>query len=361
LKRLSTLDTTRGLLMLYIVAFVHGVFWLKLLPLWGASLFLFEMPAVFVVSGMAFAHGMASLGDRPFTLSGLKAYGQFLASRWTRILVPYLLYALVCTVYVASLTDATPGAAHGWLSPGQAWLNPFIYGRGASVSVLNWHLWFVPVFLIVSALMPWVSRIGVPWRPDLLVWVAGCLILALGFSALRFQGEDLVKPVVFFSLFSALGFHMVRQSGYFSQVRWAWIASLCLALLALLALRGGAQKLDMQVNKFPPNYIYFLFSCLWLAVFMLIPRWAPGLVRYVMVWGDRAWLRPFKANGYSIYLWQGMGYTLAIRLGVAAHWPAWVVWLVAIGLSVGLGMLAAPLEKVRWPMRRVQALPKPAA
>ena len=57
MKRIHNLDTVRGVLMLYIVGIIHGQFWLNLIPLpqWASSLMLFEMPAIFIVSGYAYA------------------------------------------------------------------------------------------------------------------------------------------------------------------------------------------------------------------------------------------------------------------------------------------------------------------
>jgi hypothetical protein len=42
-KRIHNLDTVRGVLMLYIVGIIHGLFYLNLIPQWASSLMLFEM------------------------------------------------------------------------------------------------------------------------------------------------------------------------------------------------------------------------------------------------------------------------------------------------------------------------------
>jgi hypothetical protein len=70
----------------------------------------------------------------------------------------------------------------------------------------------------------------------------------------------------------------------------------------------------------------------------------PGVVETLA--GAR-WLQPFMRAGYSIYLWQGLGYTAALLIGRALDWSVWAVWPLAAALSVALGLLAAPLERLR--------------
>lgn len=83
MKRIHNLDTARGILMLYIVGIIHGLFWLKLIPQWASSLMLFEMPAIFIVSGYAyFLYENSMFNETQHQLS-IKAYVLFLAARLT--------------------------------------------------------------------------------------------------------------------------------------------------------------------------------------------------------------------------------------------------------------------------------------
>ena len=47
------LDAARGALMAYIVIIIHGVFWLGVIPTGPGSWLLFEMPPVFIITGVA--------------------------------------------------------------------------------------------------------------------------------------------------------------------------------------------------------------------------------------------------------------------------------------------------------------------
>jgi peptidoglycan/LPS O-acetylase OafA/YrhL len=101
----------------------------------------------------------------------------------------------------------------------------------------------------------------------------------------------------------------------------------------------------MQENKFPPNALFFLFSCAWVSALMLMAR---TLGEGMAVRLFRApWLQPFMKWGYSFYLWQGLGYAVAHRMSKLLGWPAVLIWLAGLVLTLGFGLLAAPLERLR--------------
>jgi len=128
---------------------------------------------------------------------------------------------------------------------------------------------------------------------------------------------------------------------------------LALALAGMIGpamLQPASVTLDMQHNKFPPNAIFFLFSCVWTAALLIGARLvtstqSEALARSPLV-------RPFMSAGYSIYLWQGVGYSLAAYFGGALGLNIYVIWIVAIALTIALGLLFAPLERIRLPKRK---------
>jgi uncharacterized membrane protein len=141
---------------------------------------------------------------------------------------------------------------------------------------------------------------------------------------------------------------MARANEYFSHANFGHVAIVVAILLMVIAVaEGNFRVLNMHVNKFPPNGIFFLFSCLWVSLFLFLSVKVSWFLVTFKKLGDGIWLRPFITAGYSIYLWQGIGYTVAIQVGKAAHIPILAVWLLALGISVGLGLLAAPAERVR--------------
>ena len=332
--------------MLYIVGIIHGLFYLNLIPQWASSLMLFEMPAIFIVSGYAYSLYENSMFNGTQHPLSIKAYGLFLATRLTRILVPYAVYAMTCIalIYFLSWIGKENDYALSDLIVG--WMNPANFGEGFSVGRLNSHLWFVPVFLIVTVAMPLVTRFRPFKNPNLSFLVVGVAIAEFAISKAHFPGHDIIKQAVFYLIFSLLGYYMARANEYFSRASVGHVAIVAAILLMVFTVaEGNVHVLNMQVNKFPPNGIFFLFSCLWVSLFLSVK--VPWFLEIFKKHGDGIWLRPFITAGYSIYLWQGIGYTVAIQVGKAAHMPILAVWLLALGISVGLGLLAAPAERVR--------------
>jgi peptidoglycan/LPS O-acetylase OafA/YrhL len=121
-------------------------------------------------------------------------------------------------------------------------------------------------------------------------------------------------------------------------------------MIGAAMLQPASVTLDMQHNKFPPNAIFFLFSCVWTAALLIGARLvtstqSEALARSPLV-------RPFMSAGYSIYLWQGVGYSLAAHFGGELGLNIYVIWIVAIALTIALGLLFAPLERIRLPKRK---------
>lgn len=124
--------------------------------------------------------------------------------------------------------------------------------------------------------------------------------------------------------------------------------TLVVALLALLAFHlflPAGYSLNMQANKFPPNFIFFMFCAAWVAFLLILISFLPDSLPEKL--SRQLWLRPFIANGYSIYIWQGAGYSLAAYLGGTYQYPVGAVWGGALVLTIVFGMIASPLEKLR--------------
>jgi peptidoglycan/LPS O-acetylase OafA/YrhL len=340
------------MLMLYIVLIIHGLFWLDLLPEWVSSWLLFEMPLMFIVSGYAYYLYENSRPDRSINIRNsnlllVKDYFSFLTSRFIRILVPYAIYAATCVVSIYLLALFGQGNDYSLSDLILAWINPVNYGRGYSFKMLNWHLWFIPVFLIVTAAMPIATKFRPIKNPNLLSVFVGVVVIQVVVSKADFPGENTIKQAAFYLVFSLLGYYMARSGEYFRGANFSRIAIVAVIALASIAMFGGGRPMNMQDNKFPPNYIFFLFSCLWVSLFLLILYKFPSVVAKVEKYADRRWLSPFITSGYSIYLWQGVGYTAAAQAGAILHLPILAVWPLALVLSVGFGLLAAPAERVR--------------
>lgn len=351
ITRVVTVDVARGLLMLYVVIVVHGLFWLNLLPETISSMFLFEMPAIFWVSGYAyFLADQRQRVQNPVAPVPGAAYLRFMASRLWRVLVPYLVYALVCMTVSAGIAmqpNAKPAPSIAEIAA--SWLNPFSYGREYTVGMLNWHLWFIPTFLVVTALLPLVSKIkwSAPIPPWLGLIAASAVFLAL--SPLDFDGSNALKQVLFYLMWAWLGYRMARPDSSIPTGALFKVALLAASgLLAVLVMRPDGIPLNMQTHKFPPDHVFVLFSSLWMVTLFGVARSLRTHARRFEALGERFWLRPFVASGYSIYLWHGLGYTLSVWAGTLLGLPVLITWLGAVVGSVALGRIAAPVERWRW-------------
>jgi hypothetical protein len=115
-------------------------------------------------------------------------------------------------------------------------------------------------------------------------------------------------------------------------------------------------SLDMQLNKFPPNWIFAIFSTIWVIFFIkgtkllsknLIDKLSSSFL-----------LKPFIKKGYSIYLWQGVGYTLASTLSNSFHLPTIIKVCLSVLFSVFFGIAAYPVEALKLTGKKVSPMLK---
>lgn len=334
------LDAARGALMAYIVIIIHGTFWLSVIPPGPGSWLLFEMPPVFIITGAAFYLGEMAKGRRT-------PYPRFLWRRAVRILLPYFAYALACAAIVLVARYQQDGASLQTIwGAVWAWINPITRGGGHTMYMLSWHLWFVPPFLLVTALMPFIAPRSVPpWlRPWMLTLVGFAIVL--GAHEITFPQNEIVQNAIFYGLWAIFGVLIASAPGRYKSWEYALVLVLALAGIAVAAIAmPGRVSLDMQHNKFPPNAVFFLFCCVWMMFWLIVVR-ALGSVRIDRLAHLPA-LRPFMSAGYSIYLWQGLGYSAAAALGRPQHWSPYAIWPLAIAITIVLGLIAAPLERIR--------------
>lgn len=337
--RVVGLDVARGALMAYIIIVIHGMFWLNLVPWRWASLFLFEMPLIFMISGAA-----VFLGERANA-----KYLDFLARRAVRILVPYFAYALVGAALMIALRyqDAP-------FETLLAWLNPVNGGAGRSAPMLNWHLWFVAPFLAVMAVMPFLGPLAARAHAPLWSQAIGGTLLTLAADMLDETRLGIVQTIVFYALWAGFGYALARNYARYKLLDYALMLAFAAAALAALFLAFPGQfTFNMQTNKFPPNAIFFLFCTAWVAFFLIITRAIPE--RFLEAAANSPLLKPFISSGYSIYMWQGLGYWSAAQVGREYGWDKFAIWPLAIALSVLLGMIASPLERIRLPKAKARA------
>ncbi|WP_139379634.1 acyltransferase family protein [Zoogloea sp. LCSB751] len=335
--RLVGIDVARGLLMAYVVCVIHPVFWFRLVPQEVGSILLFEMPLIFMISGAAYR---LSERAKP-AIVGFKGYCKWVLRRGIRILVPYWAYALVCTVLVLKY-----GGSENCLDVLVAWLNPTQYGEGSSILMLNWHLWFVAPFLAVSILLPAIIFFVPIKKPPL--WLLALLATAFVyiFDILDTTKSGWLQTIFFYLVWTVFGFSLTSKPTLFGSRCYLKLFAMSFIVLSVLFIfKQPGITLNMQANKFPPNAIFFIFSCAWVSIILLfVGRLASSYSIFLV---NSILLKPFIYAGYSIYLWQGLGYSIAQWLGMKFDLNVAIVTACAISLSIVLGLVASPIERLR--------------
>ena len=329
------IDIARGALIFYIVTVIHGAFWLNIIPRPYSSLLLFEMPLIFIISGYTYALFEKKSG---FVLN-LKNYILFLISRSSRIIIPYLVYATFCS-FIVVLRDIKVSQIEITATI-QAWLNPFTHGRGYSFGMLTSHLWFIGPFLMVTFLLPIVTKFY-PLRTPLWLTSIGLCTIISTISVIQEPASKLITPI-FYLFWAYLGYVLA------SHIKIKRSQCLLLAMFGIVVLVLSKfflpVTLDMQSNKFPPNCLFFVFSSIWVSLFLLVfSSLNPSKIEFL---ASSTWFKPFIINGYSIYLWQGVGYTAAQIIGLKINLPIYFEWLLAIVTTVFLGIIFGRLERIR--------------
>jgi fucose 4-O-acetylase-like acetyltransferase len=319
--------------MIYIVTIIHGVYWLGFGQAFS-SILLFEMPIVFIISGYAYAIYVKANPE-----VNLSIYIKYAQTRISRIYIPYFAYALVCAI-VVTLIQGNTNIQENLV----AWLNPFTRGQGHSISSLSWHLWFIPPFLIVTLLLPVVTYKWIRKLPLVLCFLLLCFFL---YFANWYIEARLATPV-FYLFWAYVGFKLGGGLTLKSKTLFTVIAiATSMLVIGVVFLN---QSLNMQLNKFPPNLMFLWFSCIWVSLLFLgVNHVSTNVVNYLL---DNKFVALFVKNGYSIYLWQGIGYASAITIQSQFDLHVLLTWCMAIMFTVILGTLFSPLEKIKWTFSR---------
>jgi surface polysaccharide O-acyltransferase-like enzyme len=349
IQRDGNLDTLRGIMMLYVVAVIHGMYWLNSVPSNLDSLLLFEMPIIFFISGCSFYYQI-NLAKFKEPVGFGEFYYKFISGRTKKLLVPYLGYALCCIALVWFGSKDIDRNEVSFFTVAVAWLNPFQIGANYSIGMLNGHLWFLPIFLAVCLLLPVVAKLPSFSNKAILFAIFVASVLHFYLSKYVASSAPFFTTVFFYLIFTVYGYYFKKNS--INKHALIFTAAI-LCLVIIYFTEHDKNTFNMQKNKFPPNYIFLLYSfaCLSASIFFgKMTRLSTNLLEWL---GNRVYIKPFINSGYEIYLWQGLGYSIAIKLGKTYLYPKYVIWVLAIISSIFFGVLAALIEKRIVRMRRL--------
>ena len=341
-KRDEQLDLYRGIVMLYIVCFIHVIYWLGIGQEPLRSLALIEMPAVFFISGAALS-----------VTHNRRRLAATLWSRAKRVVFPFYIYAAVSLIVLSllvglrsvlsdlsSLSDSIASTPLGRMT----WHDLFtlLSCKGIPHAPYASHLWFIIPYLVLTCTFglqqkarEYLSRGG---------YFSLCLIaFCLSAWAGRFT------TITAYNLFFVAGWLFYRQLSW----RTIYVLTLLCALVTSGILLGGATFCPMQAHKFPPDFVFvaygFFSLCLCSIVF--------GHCRLP----SNSLLKRWNQAGYTIYLYQNLVY--AVWSMCFYHWEMfyshrWIGGFAsALAVFVGSTLLSyftIPIE--RWCMQQINSL-----
>jgi len=144
--RNEELDYLKAINMIYIVGVIHTIFWW--VPNYSLRLtfLLVEMIVVFFATGVSLKY------------SKNVKYLDYLKNKFFRIILPYIIFSIFSVSVMFLFENKVPFSIFdkNYFSVLGSWLNIFSSSNYAisNANFLNWHLWFIPVYIIMMLFLP---------------------------------------------------------------------------------------------------------------------------------------------------------------------------------------------------------------
>lgn len=283
-QRDNQLDAYRGLIMIHMVCVIHVLYCIgpKIEPL--SSVLLFEMPAVFFISGAA-----QSRRESPFP-----PILTYIAGRAKRVLVPFFLFIPLLLFGFAAVSFAGLSVGNyvfdaSSLTAGDV-VKLLLTGGNAKIPTYQ-YTWFISCYFALLCSFPIQRRLLRHIPRTLYLSLNLVAIAAMSFIDLGFHQGYLVKNLVIYNFFFLAGYFYYRR---FSLRHLVAVAAVTVPIAVFTFISGTA--VPMQQHKFPPDICFLAFGMAWLSVLSLL-LWKAKLpeCRMINVWNER---------GYNIFLYQ---------------------------------------------------------
>lgn len=270
------LDIYRGFVMLYITCFIHVIYGNSFISSPLKSLILVEMPAIFLLAGAS------------FSLSKKKTYVEYMTSRLNRVLKPYWIYAVVCVFlcFIAGFLKPDYFLTFGDL------MNWFIlFDPQTPIPFIGWHIWFILPYLLLSLLIPGcyflVRKYAI--RQEV-VLLTGLILTGM---ADWLEWSELPRMLIVYGVFYVMGFYYKQKKS--PALIWG------ILLAGLLVCLSVGYGWDMQLNKFPPNLMFAIYTYLVLFTFNGALK-KVCLFLYGITW-VKSIVDIYAVHGFTIYLY----------------------------------------------------------
>lgn len=283
--------------MIYVVCFIHVIFWFNIGSEPYISMALIEMPAIFFISG-------ASLSIRNRNENLLETF----LNRFKRVILPYYIYAFISLLiltfftllgrylipYIGKQVDLDYDVLYFFdiTSYSMNDIAYILFCRNISQSPFSSHLWFIMPYMIISCSFVFQSKIIK--KLNKWYYAASCIILCI--LTQLFTDRSIIREIVFYNVFFLSGYLFYKKIG----IKQIAIAGLLFVLIISVYIVFGGSFTPMQGHKFPPDLV-FLFYGLFFLCFISLILWH---IKLPKLWIFQLW----NSRGYTIYLYQNFVY-----------------------------------------------------
>lgn len=348
IKRDLDLDFLRAFGIIWVIL-IHTLYWPSLVDQSiGLSLLLIEMPLIF------FLIGASNIYAKKRTLR------DFYYRRIMRILKPYELYAISVIIFSLITSKVVSDVSTGEFI--MSWINPF--GKHHSeFPFLSWHTWFINIYFIIIIVLPLFLKVHEHGFSK---------VLLIGFPALLFVlntvsnvNENIsiknhIIYLLFYGFWTILGFYFIeiknlrKSKDYIVPIYVVILATLLSIFFIYVNNIFGFKDIgfNMQIEKFPPTFIFFCYSLLsMLLIILFSPYIIKGMQNLCKNNFFEIIINSYVKNGFTIYLFHPFVFILIYNLLIDYITESNKIYflilflLVTIILSALLGILVDTLEQ----------------
>jgi peptidoglycan/LPS O-acetylase OafA/YrhL len=351
-KRDVTIDIFRAIAMIWVI-FVHSLFWTGVfttkIEYIVKSLFLIEMPLFFFLAGAS------------NYMSKRKSILNFYFTRLQRILIPYWIYAGICILltYIISVLNGSKiidSLIMKWLIPMER--------QDVPLEILTWALWFIPVYLLIIMTFPFL-RMYFDKQKNKFLKIMPLFVLAVCLffmDVYKISGTTFfyyTRMLVFYCFWIYLGmfYNVLKENININKLKKAVFFIACVFVSILLVLTPY-YSIDMQINKFPPNFLFLIYTLGFLSLMYYCSNHIVKIIKFLCKNIIIDWiLKQYINSGYTIYLFHPLAMLLIkwsiefLHIGnfMANHnYIKFFVYIIlAIPLGAVLGKLFSWTEKVK--------------
>jgi fucose 4-O-acetylase-like acetyltransferase len=259
------------------------------------------MPIIFFVSGAC------------NYLAKRKSFFSFIKLRLRRILIPYFMYTVIALIITFIHMFLVEGKIHFIIIP--TWMIPI--NPISTVPFLTTALWFVPCYLVIVLLCPLLLSFKDRYNDSNLKYIplSVMFLLVILLDIANFEEIQIINQSIFYMFYFYLGFFYEDIEKNINKKNTKAIFIIILGIITMTVLHIKLNyTLDMQINKFPPNTMFFAYSSIVLSFiylnfnkiekFIINTYKRHKLIHYL--------IDTYSKHGYIIYLFHPLSFLMLI-------------------------------------------------